>query len=97
MFSRLWPTDTRSEDAPLWKLALQLGAQCTTALDDAVTHVVTNTRYTEKVLPGPHSSPLTTRRIAEAQIDCLVCRLKRRCSRGSMSCPNTGRLLRPTL
>ena len=49
LFSRLWHVGEKSEEQPLWLLALQLGAECTTKLDSSVTHVVTNTKFTEKV------------------------------------------------
>lgn len=49
LFSRLWHVGERSEEQPLWILATQLGAKCTTQLDNSVTHVVTNTLLTEKV------------------------------------------------
>ena len=62
MFSRLWPTDVKSQEHHLWQMAERLGAECSTVLDDSVTHVVTNTKSTAKVrrcslsatLPGEH-------------------------------------------
>ena len=49
LFSRLWHVGEKSEEQPLWILAKQLGAECTAKLDDSVTHVVTDTKLTEKV------------------------------------------------
>ena len=49
LFSRLWHVGEKSEEQPLWILATQLGAECTTRLDGSVTHVVTDTKLTEKV------------------------------------------------
>ena len=57
MFSRLWPTDVKSQDHHLWQMAERLGAECTTVLDNSVTHVVTNTKSTAKVR---HCSLLAT-------------------------------------
>lgn len=56
IFSRLWQVGEKSEQQPLWLLATQLGAQCTTTLDSTVTHLVTDTKFTEKVLARPSDS-----------------------------------------
>lgn len=53
LFSRLWHVGEKAENQPYWVLALQLGAECTTTLDESVTHVVTNTKFTEKASIQP--------------------------------------------
>ncbi|XP_059667635.1 RNA polymerase II C-terminal domain phosphatase-like 4 isoform X2 [Cornus florida] len=48
VFSRVFPTKFQAENHPLWKMAEQLGALCTTELDPSVTHVVSTDTGTEK-------------------------------------------------
>ncbi|ONK69721.1 uncharacterized protein A4U43_C05F26030 [Asparagus officinalis] len=48
VFSRVFPSSARAEDQPIWKLAQQLGAICSTEVDASVTHVVSTDKTTEK-------------------------------------------------
>ncbi|KAH7436335.1 hypothetical protein KP509_05G014800 [Ceratopteris richardii] len=50
LFSRVFPQDEAQPHLhPLWDLAEQFGATCTTTVDDDVTHVVALSRGTDKV------------------------------------------------
>ncbi|XP_019163218.1 PREDICTED: RNA polymerase II C-terminal domain phosphatase-like 4 isoform X2 [Ipomoea nil] len=48
VFSRVFPTKFHAENHHLWRMAEQLGATCTTELDQSVTHVVSMDAGTEK-------------------------------------------------
>ncbi|XP_002965594.2 RNA polymerase II C-terminal domain phosphatase-like 4 [Selaginella moellendorffii] len=49
VFSRIFPTDClEPELTPLWRLCVDLGAECVLAHDDSVTHVVALDRFTDK-------------------------------------------------
>ncbi|PON92284.1 FCP1-like phosphatase [Trema orientale] len=48
VFSRVFPTKFQADNHPLWKIAEQLGASCSTELDPSVTHVVSTDAGTEK-------------------------------------------------
>lgn len=50
MFSRIIPLDEVPSQHALWLRAEAFGARCTAQTDDAVTHLVTNTQHTLKVL-----------------------------------------------
>ncbi|KAG6396412.1 hypothetical protein SASPL_142561 [Salvia splendens] len=50
VFSRVFPVgEAHPQMHPLWKSAEQFGAECTTHLDEQVTHVVANSLGTDKV------------------------------------------------
>ncbi|XP_051148810.1 RNA polymerase II C-terminal domain phosphatase-like 3 isoform X2 [Andrographis paniculata] len=50
VFSRMFPVDEANPHMhPIWQTAEQFGAVCTTQIDDQVTHVVANSRGTDKV------------------------------------------------
>ncbi|KAL3641710.1 hypothetical protein CASFOL_012525 [Castilleja foliolosa] len=48
VFSRVFPTNSRPEHHPSWKMAEQLGATCSRELDPSVTHVVSMDAGTDK-------------------------------------------------
>ncbi|XP_031091314.1 RNA polymerase II C-terminal domain phosphatase-like 4 [Ipomoea triloba] len=48
VFSQLFPTKFQAENHHLWRMAEQLGATCTTELDQSVTHVVSMDAGIEK-------------------------------------------------
>ncbi|KAI5018516.1 hypothetical protein ZWY2020_043404 [Hordeum vulgare] len=48
VFSRVFPSDCRSQDQIMWKMAEQLGAVCCSEVDPSVTHVVAVHAGTEK-------------------------------------------------
>ncbi|EOY32064.1 hypothetical protein QUC31_019560 [Theobroma cacao] len=48
VFSHVFPTNFPAESHPLWKMAEQLGATCSTETDLSVTHVVSTDAGTEK-------------------------------------------------
>lgn len=48
VFSRVFPSAAHAEDQPIWKMAQQLGATCSTGVDASVTHVVSTDKTTEK-------------------------------------------------
>ncbi|XP_031473757.1 RNA polymerase II C-terminal domain phosphatase-like 4 isoform X1 [Nymphaea colorata] len=48
MFSRVHPTRCPADTQPLWKMAENLGAACSTEIDSSITHVVTVDLGTEK-------------------------------------------------
>ncbi|KAF5725871.1 RNA polymerase II ctd phosphatase putative isoform 1 [Tripterygium wilfordii] len=48
VFSRVFPTKFQAEKHHFWKMAEQLGASCSTELDQTVTHVVSTDAGTEK-------------------------------------------------
>ncbi len=48
-FSRVIPLEMAPGSHPLWRLAEEFGARCSTALTPEVTHVVAMSRATEKV------------------------------------------------
>ncbi|XP_004296065.1 PREDICTED: RNA polymerase II C-terminal domain phosphatase-like 4-like [Fragaria vesca subsp. vesca] len=48
VFSHIWPSNVKADTHPLWKLAEQLGATCSTQVDPSVTHVVAADARTQK-------------------------------------------------
>lgn len=48
VFSHVFPTKFQAENHHLWKMAEQLGATCSTEIDESVTHVVSADAGTEK-------------------------------------------------
>ncbi|XP_009776171.1 RNA polymerase II C-terminal domain phosphatase-like 4 [Nicotiana sylvestris] len=48
VFTRVFPTQFQAENHHLWKLAEQLGATCSTEVDQSVTHVVSMDAGTDK-------------------------------------------------
>jgi hypothetical protein len=56
-FSRVIPLEMAPASHPLWRLAEEYGARCTTSLTPEVTHVVAMSRATEKVPPDPPPRP----------------------------------------
>lgn len=50
LFSRVIPLEQKPESHALWRLALSFGAVCVTQMDAGITHVITNTVGTEKVM-----------------------------------------------
>ncbi|KAL6211709.1 hypothetical protein ACLB2K_016932 [Fragaria x ananassa] len=48
VFSHMWPSNVKGDIHPLWKLAEQLGATCSTQVDPSVTHVVAAAARTQK-------------------------------------------------
>lgn len=48
VFSHEFPSNVEAENQPLWKMAEQLGASCSTQVDPSVTHVVSGDAGTEK-------------------------------------------------
>ncbi|KAM1358859.1 hypothetical protein ACFX15_045073 [Malus domestica] len=48
VFSHEFPSNVDAENQPLWKMAEQLGASCSTQVDPSVTHVVSGDAGTEK-------------------------------------------------
>lgn len=48
VFSRVFPSNVRAEEQPIWKLAEQMGATCFADVDDSVTHVVAQGLTTKK-------------------------------------------------
>lgn len=48
VFSHVFPTKFQAEHHHLWKMAEQLGATCSTEVDESVTHVVSADAGTEK-------------------------------------------------
>lgn len=49
VFSRVIPLQQEPQSHPLWKLAEQCGALCSTVVSETTTHIVAATRGTEKV------------------------------------------------
>ena len=61
VFSRVMPLEQDPQQHPLWVLAQQFGAQCSSQCSDATTHVVANMRGTEKTTwAAQHSKPTVT-------------------------------------
>ena len=52
VFSRVIPLEQQPETHPLWRLAMQFGATCSAAYNDATTHVIAVVSGTEKVGAG---------------------------------------------
>lgn len=51
LFSRVFPVgEANPHMHPLWQMAEQFGAVCTSQMDDRVTHVVANLMGTDKVI-----------------------------------------------
>lgn len=48
VFTRVFPTHSKAENHPIWKMAEQLGATCSTEVDPFVTHVISADVGTEK-------------------------------------------------
>lgn len=48
VFSRIFPSTVHAEDQPIWKMAQQLGATCSSEVHASVTHVISTDKTTEK-------------------------------------------------